>query len=101
MSKDQQLANYKKIGEIIHHLLRPVKNYETMSYEELIKRYNYRRTDDDFVEFHAARRRAEKVSAKKTVDWTRFQNMSNRVKTAVTGLFESMQKRIGKKNKDS
>ncbi|PIC40111.1 hypothetical protein B9Z55_011569 [Caenorhabditis nigoni] len=97
-SKDQQLANYKKIENIMQFLLRPAKNYETMPYEELIKRYNYRRADDDFVEFHAARRRAEKAAAKKRVDWTLFQDMGNRVKTAVNGLFDAVKKRIGKKN---
>ncbi|UMM25619.1 hypothetical protein L5515_005360 [Caenorhabditis briggsae] len=77
-------------------------DYDEMSYEGLVERYNFRRRCDDIWESYRGKKDvgSKEASAKKTMDWTLFQNMGNRVKKAVTGIFESMKKSIGKKNKE-
>ncbi|PIC40105.1 hypothetical protein B9Z55_011567 [Caenorhabditis nigoni] len=91
MTEDQKLANYKKISNYAQHLLvptPPAPNYRNMPNEELIEHYKMRKYYDDCVKEFYAREAAE---SKKS-------SMCNRVKTAINGLFESMKKRIGKKN---
>ncbi|CAO4371612.1 unnamed protein product [Caenorhabditis nigoni] len=105
MDVDQEIVKYETIRFFVEHLLNPepVAHFETMPHEELIKRYNHRKEVEESWEAYYAKKEADskKASAKKTLDWKPFQDMGNRVKTAVNGLFESMKKRIGKKNKDS
>ncbi|CAO4371620.1 unnamed protein product [Caenorhabditis nigoni] len=101
MDQDRKIENYKIISEYAQQLVNPttpVPNYDTMPHEELIKDYNRVKYLDEIVELLYGTEPA--TSAKNTVkfDWTPFQNMGNRVKTAVIGIFESMKKRIGKKN---
>ncbi|CAO4371611.1 unnamed protein product [Caenorhabditis nigoni] len=107
MDKDQKIEKYKFISYCAQRFLNPdpIKNFRTMPYEELIEHYNTRMYNCDVWKQYEAKKAAESIDAKKTsakriMDWTPFQGMGNRVKTAVTGLFESMKKRIGKKNKD-
>ncbi|PIC40108.1 hypothetical protein B9Z55_011568 [Caenorhabditis nigoni] len=102
MDGDQEIAKYEAIRFFVEGLLNPdpMANFETMPYEELIKRYNHRKEVEEFWESYYAKKEADikKTSARKTVDWKPFKNMGNRVKTAVTGFLESMKKRIGKEN---
>ncbi|CAO4371614.1 unnamed protein product [Caenorhabditis nigoni] len=102
ISEDEKTAKYETINFFLQHLLNPapLTNFETMPYEELIKRYNHYKEMEASWESYYGEKYAdsEKTSAEKPVDRKLFQNMGNRVKAAVNGLFESMKKRIGKRN---
>ncbi|CAO4371616.1 unnamed protein product [Caenorhabditis nigoni] len=107
VDKDQETEQYKLISYCVQRLLNPnpMKDFRTMPDEELIEHYNIRMYYYNVWEQHKAKKAAEPIDAKnasreKTVNLKTFQNMGNRVKTAATGLFESIKKRIGKKNKE-
>ncbi|CAO4371613.1 unnamed protein product [Caenorhabditis nigoni] len=100
----QRLTNYIQIYKACQKLLNPATtlNYKTMSHEKLIELYNRQIYFDLWYTEQAAKSINSKKTSTKitvTIDWTSFQDMSNRVKTAATGLFWSMKKRIVKKNK--
>ncbi|CAO4371615.1 unnamed protein product [Caenorhabditis nigoni] len=106
MAEDQKLVNYKIISEVVQKLLNPstTPNYKTMPHEKLILLYNQQKYLDEARDLWHAKQAAKSIDSKKTsakkivkIDWTPFQDVGNRVKTAVTGIFESMKKRIGKK----
>ncbi|CAO4371618.1 unnamed protein product [Caenorhabditis nigoni] len=105
MNQRQRIEDYELFRTIACFLASPphVTNYKDMSYEELVKLY-----------CSHEKRVKERKSMRCQYPWERTpsefhikktfinvcNNMSNRVKTAVTGTLESMKKRIGKKNKE-
>ncbi|CAO4371617.1 unnamed protein product [Caenorhabditis nigoni] len=105
MSQRQRIESYKSLRYSTQLLATPtdVTNYKDMPYEKLIQLYKTHKQDtkerkSDKCEYPWERTPSD-FSIKKTFINV-CNNMSNRVKTAVTGTLESMKKRIGKKSKE-
>ncbi|PIC40095.1 hypothetical protein B9Z55_011562 [Caenorhabditis nigoni] len=101
----QRIEDYEHFRNIACFLASPphVTNYKDMPYEELIRHYWIH--DEKVKERKSMRREYswERTPSESHIKKTVINvcnNMSNRVKTAVTGTLESVKKIIGKKNKE-